>query len=180
MTVTNSREPIIKEILTDVKVSSSNMVKEIAIKETENWGFKGELSVEIGSEYKDKKLYVTWYNPKTKQLESVKTVTPSKDQLVTIPCSKGGTYVITAINPILKPTMVKNNKIVVGKPVKLNSKNVLKNARVTYVSSKPSVAAVTKKGTIKGLKKGSTVITSKVVQNGKTYTFKTIYKVSAK
>lgn len=180
LTVTNSREAIIKEILTDAKVSSSNMIKEIAIKETENWGFKGELSVKIGSEYEDKKLYVTWYNPKTKQLESVKTVTPSKDQLVTIPCSKGGTYVITAINPILKPTMVKNNKIVVGKPVKLNSKNVLKNARVTYVSSKPSVAAVTKKGTIKGLKKGSTVITSKVVQNGKTYTFKTIYKVSAK
>ncbi len=58
--------------------------------------------------------------------------------------------------------------------------NVEKKAKITYKSSKPSVATVKKKGKIGvvyGKKQGFTVITCKIKQNGKTYITRVFVRV---
>ena len=58
--------------------------------------------------------------------------------------------------------------------------NLADNAKVTYKSSKTSIATVSKKGKIKAKKKGSATITTTVKQGGKTYKLKTKVTVKTK
>ncbi len=68
-------------------------------------------------------------------------------------------------------------RVVKGKKTKLKFTNVEKNAKITYKSSNKKVATVSKKGVIKGKKKGFTVVTAKIQQNGFTYYTKLIVRV---
>jgi hypothetical protein len=60
-------------------------------------------------------------------------------------------------------------RVVKGKKTKLKFTNLTKDAKITYTSSNKKVATISKKGVIKGKKKGFTKITAKIVQNGYTY-----------
>lgn len=86
-------------------------------------------------------------------------------------------------NKILKTVQVKkaSKTIQKSKTAKFELKNTLnmKNVKsVTYSVNKKSVAAVTKKGVIKGKKAGSAVIKAKVtLKNGKTKTVQMKIKV---
>lgn len=64
-----------------------------------------------------------------------------------------------------------------GKKTKLKFTNVEKNAKISYKSSNKKIATVTKKGVIQGKKKGFTVVTAKIQQNGKTYVTRIFVRV---
>ncbi len=68
-------------------------------------------------------------------------------------------------------------RVVKGKKTKLKFTNVEKDAKITYKSSNKKVATVSKKGVIKGKKKGFAVVTAKIQQNGFTYYTKLIVRV---
>ena len=74
---------------------------------------------------------------------------------------------------------IKNKKLnmVVGDScqVKLNKKKLGKRTKVIYVSSNKKVATVTKKGVVKGVKKGNAVITVQT-KKGAVATFKVTVK----
>lgn len=61
----------------------------------------------------------------------------------------------------------KNVILTVGKSQKLKVRNLPKGAKVTWKSSKKSVASVSKKGRVKAKKKGKATITGKVIYGGK-------------
>ncbi len=68
-------------------------------------------------------------------------------------------------------------RVVKGKKTKMKFTNISKDAKVTYTSSNKKVATVSKKGVIKGKKKGFTIVTAKIEQNGHTYYTKLIVRV---
>ena len=67
-----------------------------------------------------------------------------------------------------------------GKSVNIILGNVADNAKVSYKTSKKSVATVSKKGVVKAKKKGKATITTTVKQGGKTYKIKTKVTVKTK
>ncbi len=64
-----------------------------------------------------------------------------------------------------------------GKKTKLKFTNVEKKAKISYTSKNKKIAKVTKKGVITGKKKGVTVVTAKITQNGKTYVTRVFVRV---
>lgn len=78
-----------------------------------------------------------------------------------------------------KPKLAKKSvSIVVGGKAKIKVKNAPKKAKITYKSAKKNIATVSKKGTVKGIKSGTTKITVSIKKNSKTT--KLIYKVTVK
>lgn len=81
----------------------------------------------------------------------------------------------------IKPYFTKSSlNIYKGNKATLAVKNKVSGAKVTFSSSKNSVAAVNSKGTVTGKKAGSATITAKVTQQGKSYSLKCKVKVSNK
>lgn len=64
-----------------------------------------------------------------------------------------------------------------GKKTKLKFTSVQKDAKISYKSSKKKIATVSKKGVIKGKKKGFCVVTATIVQNGKTFVTRVFVRV---
>lgn len=68
------------------------------------------------------------------------------------------------------PTLTKTSRnILVGETYDLNIKNKIKNSKYTWTSSDKSIATVDNKGIVKGIKKGTAVITCTVKAPKKTY-----------
>lgn len=84
---------------------------------------------------------------------------------------------VTYIKPYLSKSSLNIYK---GNKATLAVKNKVSGAKVTFSSSKNSVAAVNSKGTVTGKKAGSATITAKVTQQGKSYSLKCKVKVSNK
>ena len=72
----------------------------------------------------------------------------------------------------------KSSSIVIGGTKKIKIKNTKKGAKITYKSNKKSIATVSKKGKVKGIKAGNAKITVSVKQGRKTT--KLSYKVKVK
>ena len=79
-----------------------------------------------------------------------------------------------------EPFVVASFTLAKGEKWTLNVYNELDNAKITYKSSKSSVAAVSKKGVVTGKKPGSATITVTVKQGKDTYQAKTKIKVKSK
>ena len=79
-----------------------------------------------------------------------------------------------------KPSGVKKIILQKGQSWDLIVYELKDNAKVTYKSSKKSVATVSKKGKIKAKKKGSATITTTIKQGGKTYKLTTKVTVKTK
>ena len=77
-----------------------------------------------------------------------------------------------------KPGVAKELILAKGQTWDLVTFDVADNAKVTYKTSKKTVATVSKKGKIKAKKKGTATITTTIKQGGKTYKLKT--KVTVK
>ena len=109
---------------------------------------------------------------------------------------KGSYYKVRVNLTVKKPMMIYNLKnaalskksgelpefnvykrIFKGKKTKLKFTSVQKNAKITYTTKNKKIATVTKKGVIKGKKRGFTVVTAKIVQNGKTYVTRIFVRV---
>ncbi len=86
-----------------------------------------------------------------------------------------GLTVEAAANPKLAKKSV---SIVIGGTSKIKVKNAPKGAKITYKSTKKSIATVSKQGKVKGIKSGTTKITVSVKKNSKTT--KLTYKVTVK
>ena len=148
-----------------------------------------------------KKAYIYYYNNKTSKLEELATnsATVSESGYVSFCIRKGGKYVVMAKKPDSKvtktikdcvktevPSSLKKGKTAEAKTTlsgcltgvsNLSSESLNKlqsgtiGAKVTYTSSNKKVASVNSEGTIKGKKKGTTVIKITVqLSNGKKYT----------
>lgn len=78
-----------------------------------------------------------------------------------------------------KPKLAKkSSSIVIGGTSQIKVKNAPKGAKITYKSAKKSIATVSKKGKVKGIKSGTTKITVSVKKNSKTT--KLTYKITMK
>ena len=84
-----------------------------------------------------------------------------------------------SVEAMAKPKLVKKlASIVIGETSKIKIKNIPKSAKITYKSSKKSIATVSKKGKVKGVKSGNAKITISIKKNSKAA--KLIYKVTVK
>ncbi len=93
-------------------------------------------------------------------------------QTPTVTPTPGPGTVETKEKKVSKPTIKLSKKTIKRKKTaKITIKNKAKGAKVTYTLNKKSkkIVSVSKKGVIKGKKKGTAKIVVKVVQNGKTY-----------
>lgn len=68
------------------------------------------------------------------------------------------TFVKAAKKPYIKVSSATKVSILKGKTTKIQAKTIGKSRKITYKSSKKSVASVNSKGTVKGKKYGNTVI----------------------
>lgn len=81
----------------------------------------------------------------------------------------------------IKPSVSKSSlSIYKGNSSSITVKNKVRGAKVTFSSSKKSVAAVNSSGRVTGKKAGTAVITAKVTQQGKNYSLKCKVRVSKK
>lgn len=146
------------------------------------------------------KVYIYYFNKETSKFEELATssVTVSKSGYVSFYIRKGGKYVVLAKQPnstvtktiknyikMVVPSSLKKGKTAKAKTTlsgclvsvsSLSSASLKKlesgtiGAKVTYTSSNKKVATVSSTGTIKGKKKGKTVIKITVqLSNGKKY-----------
>lgn len=83
--------------------------------------------------------------------------------------NKSATVTITVKNPTIK---ISKTKVKVKKTVKITTKNT--SGTVKYSTNKKKVATVSKKGVVKGLKKGTAKITVKCKNYSKTFTVKVV------
>ena len=87
--------------------------------------------------------------------------------------SVGGNTAEAAVKKLTKKaTVTKSLTVKVGKTKKISVKKVPKKTKVTYKTNKKKIATVTKKGVVKGVKKGKAVITVKLKYKKKTITKK--------
>ena len=105
----------------------------------------------------------------------------------TKPVTKPSTTAVqttTAVRPATtykKPYLSKGSlSIYKGNKTAIGIKNKVSGAKVTFASSKKSIATVSSKGTVTGKKAGTATITVKVTQQGKSYTLNCKVKVNNK
>lgn len=116
---------------------------------------------------------LSYYNPQSKALETVKTYTVSKDGKVTVDVAKGGRYAVWKKNapnvPVkINVSSIKLNKksVSVGVQDEFTLKATVKpsnatNRKVTWQSKNKKIATVTQKGMVKGKKIGKVTIIAK-------------------
>lgn len=140
--------------------------------------FEARLTLNVGKAYVNQYIFVN-YVDKESQKVSPKCYGRVDDVgLVTISINQSAHYVLTLENPVL-PTLIKSKTLTLGSKFSLAKqvKNPVSGDGATYYSSKKSIATVSSEGIITAKKEGTTTITTRYVQNGKVYVFKTKVKV---
>jgi len=153
---------------------------------------KLESIVKVGNELNA--IGIVYYNPEGVNLRvrdraeitllSTPTVTPTPSPTTTPTPSPTVTPTPSPTatptpSPIATPTtspipnVITKKTIYIGHKYKLKVTNLLEGDKISFSSNKKTVASVFKDGIITANKVGTATITTKVVQNGKTYTFKT-------
>lgn len=112
--------------------------------------------------------------------EETPTVTPPQKPSAPA-ASKPATATAKLSVTYIKPYVSKGSlSIYKGNSSSIVVKNKVKGAKVTFSSSKTSVAAVNSSGRITGKKAGTAVVSAKVIQQGRTYTLKCNVKINNK
>lgn len=112
--------------------------------------------------------------------EETPTVTPPQKPSAPA-ASKPATATAKPSVTYIKPYVSKGSlSIYKGNSSSIVVKNKVKGAKVTFSSSKTSVAAVNSAGRITGKKAGTAVVSAKVIQQGRTYTLKCNVKINNK
>lgn len=112
--------------------------------------------------------------------EETPTVTPPQKPSAPA-ASKPTTATVKPSVTYIKPYVSKGAlSIYKGNSSSIVVKNKVKGAKVTFSSSKTSVAAVNSSGRITGKKAGTAVVSAKVIQQGRTYTLKCNVKINNK
>lgn len=110
--------------------------------------------------------------------------TPAVSVPLTPPATAAPKPTATTAKPAvtyIKPSVSKSSlSIYKGNSSSITVKNKVRGAKVTFSSSKKSVAAVNSSGRVTGKKAGTAVITAKVTQQGKNYSLKCKVRVSKK
>lgn len=141
--------------------------------------FEAKLTFLAGKEYAGKSIFICYVNEQDKQVEPQCYVRVMDNGEVTLTMSHASKYVATLENPVL-PTLVTSKTLYTDTTYTLGKKvkNSLPGDAATYYSSKKSVVSVSKTGKLTAKKAGTATITTRYVQNGKVYVFKT--KVTVK
>ena len=141
--------------------------------------FEGKLTFLAGKEYVGKSIFLSHVNEQDKQVEPQCYVRVMDNGEVTVTMPHASKYVVTLENPVL-PSLVASKTLYTGSTYTLGTKvqNSLSGDAATYYTSKKSVVSVSKTGKLAANKAGTATITTRYVQNGKLYVFKT--KVTVK
>lgn len=170
------KDAIAKALNTEITKSKLKNKKieiaQIKVAHSGEFPFDAELTYNVGKTYKSKYVYLSYYNEESKKIEVIDSGKVDKDGNVKLNFKSGALHIITSDNPVT-PTVIKTKNIQKGKTFRLKPSYVLKDAKVTYKTSNQSIATITKKGNITGVKKGTATITVTLTQSGKTYTYKT-------
>lgn len=136
--------------------------------------FKAILNYYVGEEFAGTSLFYNYYNEMEGKIEPIGYVKVTQKGYMNMSFDHFSKYVITAENKVL-PSVVKSKTLYVKQNYNLQStiKNLLHDDKVFYKSSNKSIATVNSKGKITAKKAGTITITTKIVQNGKIYTYKT-------
>ena len=141
--------------------------------------FEAKLTFVASKEYAGKSIFLSYVNEQDKQVEPQCYVRVKENGEVTVTMPHASKYVVTLENPVL-PTLVASKTLYTGRTYTLGTKvqNPLPGDAATYYTSKKSVVSVSKTGKLTAKKAGTATITTRYVQNGKVYVFKT--KVTVK
>ncbi len=136
--------------------------------------FNAVLNYFVGEEYANTSLFYNYYNENTSKVEPIGYGKVTEKGFIQSSFSHFSKYVITAENKVL-PTVIKSKTLYVKKTYNLQTKikNLLRDDQVFFKSSNKSIAMVSSEGKITAKKAGTATITTTIVQNGKTYTYKT-------
>ncbi|HEX3022217.1 MAG TPA: Ig-like domain-containing protein, partial [Lachnospiraceae bacterium] len=159
--------------------STNTMLAAFETKYSGELPFEIQLQVKVDSKLAGKVLFVSRWNEDKKKYQPLGYSTTSKNGDIAVCIDHFSKYVVTLENPAL-PTQITKKTVYTGKKFNLQSKitNLLDGDKVFYYSSKKSVASVSESGVITAKKAGTVTITTKVVQSGKAYLYKT--KVTVK
>ncbi|SHM45545.1 Glycosidase [Anaerosporobacter mobilis DSM 15930] len=136
--------------------------------------FNAVLNYCVGEEYAGTSLFYNYYNEKEGKVEPIGYAKVTEKGYMNMSFSHFSKYVFTAENNVL-PTVIKTKTLYVKNTYNLQTKikNLLLDDQVFFSSSNKSIATVSSKGKITAKKAGTATITTKIVQNGKIYTYKT-------
>lgn len=136
--------------------------------------FNAVLNYCVGEEYTGTSLFYNYYNEKEGKVEPIGYAKVTEKGYMNMSFSHFSKYVFTAENNVL-PTVIKTKTLYVKNTYNLQTKikNLLLDDQVFFSSSNKSIATVSSKGKITAKKAGTATITTKIVQNGKIYTYKT-------
>ena len=141
--------------------------------------FEAKLTFLAGKEYAGKSIFLSHVNEQDNQVEPQCYVRVMDSGEVTLTMPHASKYVVTLENPVV-PTLARSKTLYIGSTYTLGKKvkNSLPGDAATYYTSKKSVVSVSKTGKLTAKKSGTATITTRYVQNGKVYVFKT--KVTVK
>lgn len=162
----------INTLIKNKKVKKVTQVKQLKLSHDGTYPFNASLQINIGKKYKDKYIFLNYYNGKTKKLEVKSYHKVDKNGNIKLNFKNGSDYVMTLEN-IQLPTVAKTKTLAPNKSTTIKVTNSLSSDKITYQSSNKLVATISKSGKITAKKSGVATITTKVVQGNKTYTFKT-------
>lgn len=155
-------------------------LRQLEFAQDTNLPFTASVTLTVPVKYAGKYLFLNYYNKNTKKIENAGYGLAGKDGKVNLTIKHlSSVYVLTTVNPLL-PALAAEKQLSVGETLKLKPSNLLEGAKVTFKLSGKGAAGISKYGTVKGLKNGTAIITTKVVQAGGTYTYKTKIIVKAK
>ncbi|MDD5949587.1 MAG: bacterial Ig-like domain-containing protein [Lachnospiraceae bacterium] len=184
-----------------IDYNEKTVIKKVPIlKMKKNMGVKTKFTLNlVGIDKTAKKIYKST-NKKVATINSKGVITakkPGKTVITAYVIQKGSYYKVKVTVTVKKEKIKLYNlkkaalskksgelpefnvykRVFKGKKTKLKFTNVEKNAKISYKSSNKKIATVTKKGVIQGKKKGFTVVTAKIQQNGKTYVTRIFVRV---
>ncbi len=166
------KKAIIKALKSQKEVNRVTLLKKFNIEQEGKLPFTGTLTMHLSTKYKDRAVFLSRYDKEKKQVKPRCHSLVDIDGNAVFKVFQGETYFISLENPVL-PSVATKRSMESKSSIFLVVKNLLHGAEVSFSSNKDGVVTVDEDGMITASKAGIAVITTKICQGGKTYTYKT-------
>lgn len=165
-------EAILIKQLKDSGIKKINRIKGFELAHNGEFPFSATLKLKVDKKNKGKYVFLSYLNEDTQKIEVKGYSKVSEKDEVELGFDHASSYLLSLENPILA-TVIKSKTIYEGSTFNLKIANGLGQDKITYKTSKKSVATISKNGKITAKKAGTATITTKVVQAGKSKSYKT-------